>query len=187
MQETHTPSYPMFWEEMITVNSGETLAQLANKQPVLLIFLRFFGCSFCREAISDISKRKKNLEAMGFRIVFVHMAPDKDVAEKFFKKYKLFPIDHIADPEKQFYRSFGLGRGTPVQLFGLMNWIRGFEASVIEGHGATYHSEELGDGFQMPGVFVLHQGEIRNSFIHRFPYDRPDYEEICQLRRSTGD
>jgi hypothetical protein len=68
-----------------------------------------------------------------------------------------------------------------------MNWIRGFEASVVEGHGATYHSEELGDGFQMPGVFVLHQGEIRNSFIHRFPYDRPDYEEICQIRLSTGD
>jgi hypothetical protein len=62
-----------------------------------------------------------------------------------------------------------------------MNWIRGFQAVVLEGHGATYHSEELGDGFQMPGVFVVHQGEIRNSFIHRNPYDRPDYEEICQL------
>ncbi|MBU6341158.1 MAG: AhpC/TSA family protein [Bacteroidetes bacterium] len=181
MLETHPPAHRSFWDEMVTMNSGETLAQLAEDQPVLLVFLRFFGCSFCREAISDIAQRKKKLESQGFRIVFVHMSPDKELAEKFFKRYKLMPIDHISDPEKQFYRKFGLGRGTPAQLFGLMNWIRGFQAAIVEGHGTTYHSEELGDGFQMPGVFVLHQGEVRNSFIHRFPYDRPDYEEICQI------
>lgn len=172
---------PAVWGQMVTANGSESLAQMAEEQPVLLVFLRFFGCSFCREAISDIAKRRKKLEAEGFRIVFVHMAPDSGTAEKFFKKYKLYPIDHVSDPEKNFYRAFGLGRGTPQQLFGLMNWIRGFQASVLEGHGATYHSEELGDGFQMPGVFVLHKGEIRNSFRHRYPHDRPDYEEICQL------
>jgi len=170
---------------MTTVNSGESLDKISDQQPVMLVFLRFFGCSFCREAISDIAKRRKILEARGLRIVFVHMANDPDTAEKYFKKYKIHPVDHIADPEKRFYRAFGLGRGTPQQLFGLMNWIRGFQAAVIEGHGATayhnYDSEELGDGFQMPGVFVLHKGEIRNSFIHRYAHDRPDYEEICQI------
>lgn len=172
---------PAFWAKMVTENSGESVAQMAEKQPVLLVFLRFFGCSFCREAISDIAKRRKKLEKRGLRIVLVHMAPSAETAETFFKKYRLFPIDHIADPEKNFYRAFGLGRGTPQQLFGLMNWIRGFQAAVIEGHGATYQSEELGDGFQMPGVFVLYKGEIRNSFIHRYAHDRPDYEEICQI------
>ena len=172
---------PTFWDDMRTMNSGESLALMADGQPVLLVFLRFFGCSFCRKAISDIAKRRKKLEERGLRIVFVHMAPDQDTAEKFFKKYKIFPVDHIADPERNFYRAFGLGRGTPQQLFGLMNWIRGFQAAVIEGHGATYHNEELGDGFQMPGVFVLHKGEIRNSFVHRYAHDRPDYEEICQI------
>ncbi|MBK7936544.1 MAG: redoxin domain-containing protein [Lewinellaceae bacterium] len=174
---------PIFWAKMVTVNTGETVLQLADQQPVLLIFLRFFGCSFCREAISDIARRRKKLESRGLRIVFVHMAATPEIAESFFKKYKLFPIDHIADPEKNFYRAFGLGRGTPQQLFGLMNWIRGFQATVIEGHGAaaSFQNEELGDGFQMPGVFVLYKGEIRNSFIHRYAHDRPDYEEICQL------
>ena len=129
-----------FWEEMVTQNSGESLTQITAQQPVLLVFLRHFGCSFCREAIADIAKRRKGLEAQGVRIVFVHMAPDKEVAEKFFRKYRLFPIDHISDPEKRFYQAFGLGRGTPAQLFGLMNWIRGFQAGVVEGHGFDYHS-----------------------------------------------
>lgn len=168
---------------MAMVNSDENLYDLAEKQPVLLIFLRFFGCSFCREAISDIAKRKKKLENQGFRIVFVHMAETPDVAERFFKRYKLFPIDHVCDPARQFYRAFGLGRATPMQLAGFMNWIRGFQAVVLEGHGAGFSalSPELGDGFQMPGVFVLHKGEIKNSFIHQYPYDRPDYEEICRI------
>ncbi|HPI06147.1 MAG TPA: SelL-related redox protein [Saprospiraceae bacterium] len=174
-------AHPEFWERMLTVNSGESLAEMSDKQPVMLVFLRFFGCSFCREAISDISLRRKNLETNGFRVVFVHMAPEKETAEKFFKKYKLFPVDHIADPEKVYYRAFGLARGTPQQIFGLMNWIRGFQAVVLEGHGSNNPTNELGDGFQMPGVFVVHRGAIRSQFIHKNPYDRPDYEEICQI------
>lgn len=172
---------PSFWNEMVSTTSGETLAQMAEKQPVMLVFLRFFGCSFCREAISDIANRRQKFENNGFRVVFVHMAPNAAVAEKFFRKYKLFPVDHISDPEKRFYALFGLGRGTPQQLFGLMNWIRGFQASVLEGHGAELETPELGDGFQMPGVFVLHKGETIRSFVHRYAHDRPDYEEICQI------
>ncbi len=175
---------PEFWAEMTLLDSGESLAQLAEEQPVLLVFLRHFGCSFCREAIHDIARRRQKFEARGVRIVLVHMAPEPAVAERFFKKYKLFPVHHISDPEKRFYRAFGLGRGTPAQLFGLMNWMRGFQAGVLEGHGFAYHSEDIGDGFQMPGLFVVHKGKILSSFIHRAAWDRPDYEEIingCQL------
>jgi peroxiredoxin len=172
---------PAFWNEMVSIKSGENLANMAEKQPVMLVFLRFFGCSFCREAISDIANRRSFFENKGFRVVFVHMAPNHLTADKFFKIYKLYPVDHIADPEKRYYQLFGLSRGTPQQLFGLMNWIRGFQASVLEGHGAELETPELGDGFQMPGVFLLHKGETLRSFIHRYAHDRPDYEEICQI------
>ncbi len=171
------------WAKMRTVNDGGSLLDLSDDKPVLLVFLRFFGCSFCREAISDIAKRRQKLEGQGFRIVFVHMASDPKIAEKFFKRYKLFPIDHIADPDVQYYKSFGLGRTSPTQLMGLMHWIRGFQATVLEGHGGDTNLDniELGDGLQMPGVFVLHKGVLLRSFIHRNSYDRPDYEEICQI------
>jgi peroxiredoxin len=169
-----------FWAD-ITTSTGQTLADLAEKTPVLLVFLRHFGCSFCREAISDISKRKKRLENHGINVVFVHMSPEEKTVELFFKKYKLWPVLNIADPEKKTYALFGLGRGTPQQLFGLMNWIRGAQAAVLEGHGFAYHNVELGDGFQMPGVFVLHKGEIINSFVHEQAWDRPDYDEIVNV------
>ncbi|MFM7401171.1 MAG: SelL-related redox protein [Bacteroidota bacterium] len=171
------------WSSMITANGGEDLYSIAEKQPVLLVFLRYFGCSFCREAISDISRRRSQFESQGFRVVFVHMSETAETAEKFFRKYRLFPVDHIKDPEKNFYRAFGLGQTTNAQLLTFMNWMRGFQAAVIEGHGGTplINNPDLGDGLQMPGVFVLHKGEIKRSYIHRNAYDRPDYEEICQL------
>ena len=90
---------PTFWGDMQTVNSGESLAQMADGQPVLLVFLRFFGCSFCREAISDIAKRRKKLEKRGLRIVFVHMAADADTAEKFFKNTKSTPLTTLLTPK----------------------------------------------------------------------------------------
>jgi hypothetical protein len=61
-----------------------------------------------------------------------------------------------------------------------MSWIRGFESTIVEGRGMSAPSEEIGDGFQMPGVFVLHKGEIKNAFIHQMSHDRPDYLEIVR-------
>lgn len=162
-------------DQMIT-NRGESLLEIAGSAPVLLVFLRQFGCVFCREALSDISKRRKEIESTGTRIVFVHMT-DNDIAERYFAKYELYEVIHISDPECNFYRAFGLIKGSFNQLFGLQSWIRGFSAAVVAGHGA---GPQLGDGFQMPGVFVIQNGSIRESFIHNLSSDRPDYEELLK-------
>jgi peroxiredoxin len=162
-------------DQMVT-NSGESLKKAADQSPVLLVFLRHFGCVFCREALSDISKRRKEIESTGTRIVFVHMT-ENDIAERYFIRYDLENVTHISDPECNFYRAFGLMKGNFNQLFGLHSWIRGFSAGVVGGHGA---GPQLGDGFQMPGVFVIQNGEIRESFIHQLSSDRPDYEELLK-------
>jgi peroxiredoxin len=169
------------WKTFKMMNSENSLFDFSEASAVLIVFLRHFGCSFCREALDDISKKRLDFEKKGLRIVLVHMSPTQKTAEQFFKKYKLLPIDHISDPECLVYRSFGLGKGNPKQLFGLMNWIRGFEATVIEGHGFDFHGVDIGDGFQMPGVFVIQNGEIKNSYIHKNAWDRPDYEAICSI------
>lgn len=162
-------------DQMIT-NTGLTLRETAAEHPVLLVFLRHFGCVFCREALSDIAKQRSEIESTGTVIVFVHMT-DHDIAERYFARYELHNVLHISDPECDFYRAFGLVKGNFNQLFGLHSWIRGFSAGVVAGHGA---GPQLGDGFQMPGVFVVQNGEIRESFIHRLSSDRPDYEELLK-------
>ncbi len=129
--------------------------------------------------MGEISKKRKELEAGGRHIVFCHMG-QPSLAESFFKKYRLLPVHHVSDPTTYFYQQFGLVKAPPRQIFSFMNFVRGFEASVIKGHGAANPTDSsgLGDGFQMPGVFLLFDGKIWESYIHKMPYDRPDYEKI---------
>ncbi len=169
-------------ESMLT-NQGTNLWHLSFEHPVLLVFLRHFGCTFCREALSDIAKIKPRIESKGIGVVFVHMTENK-IADRYFQRYELPGAVHISDPECDYYAKFGLVKGNFTQLYGLQSWIRGFQSSVIEGNGAGFR--QIGDGFQMPGVFVIHEGKIKDAFIHRLSHDRPDYESLvlncCEIK-----
>ena len=142
----------------------------------MLVFLRHFGCTFCREALSDIATQRTQIEEKGMQIVLVHMS-DVETAHQYFERYNLQGAVHVSDPECRFYQAFGLVKGSFNQLFGLATWIRGFSAGVVAGHGI---GPQLGDGFQMPGVFVIQDGTIKSSFIHKLASDRPDYFQLAQ-------
>lgn len=160
---------------VMQTNQGDFVRVISNEQPVLLVFLRHFGCTFCREALSDLSERKDRISSYGGRLILVHMS-DEETAEKYFAKYNLTGVDHVSDPSCKFYEAFGLTKGTARQLFGLHSWIRGFQAGVLDGHGVG--TQQLGDGFQMPGVFVLHDGQVKQKFIHKLAGDRPEYVDL---------
>ncbi|MBR9920167.1 MAG: redoxin domain-containing protein [Bacteroidetes bacterium] len=162
--------------EMIT-NEGNSLLDRSRQKPVLLVFLRQFGCTFCREALADLSKKQKGFQDRGLDIIYVHMS-DKETATQYFERYSIEDPVHIGDPECEYYKAFGLTKGNFTQLFGLNTWIRGFSAGVVAGHGIG--NRQLGDGFQMPGIFVIRDGEIQEKFIHKLASDRPDYEELVQ-------
>lgn len=167
---------PVTVMESMTTNIGSTLLELSHVRPVMLVFLRHFGCTFCREALSDIAMQRGEIEQKGMQIIFVHMT-DEDTAHKYFERFHLEGAIHISDPECRYYQAFGLVKGSFNQLFGLATWIRGFSAGVVAGHGI---GPQLGDGFQMPGVFVIHEGAIKSSFIHKLASDRPDYFQLAQ-------
>ena len=162
----------------IRTNGGRTLQELSRESPVLVVFLRHSGCTFCREALADISERRQAIEANGTRIVLVHMSNDA-AASRWMADYGLDDLDRISDPDRKVYRAFDLHRGRAWQLLGPRVWWRGFLAGVVSGHGLGRLD---GDGFQMPGAFVLWKGAIVRAFRHRTAADRPDYEElVCDV------
>lgn len=166
-------------EEMLT-NTGASLLSISQSRPVMLVFLRHFGCTFCRAALAEISANLKQLESNGTKVVFVHMS-DESTARTYFNRYNLVDPLQIADPECKFYQAFGLVKGNFNQLFGLNSWIRGFSEGIVNGHGI---GKQLGDGFQMPGVFLIHNGIVKDQYIHRLASDKPDYiklSECCQI------
>ena len=160
----------------MTTQKGHTLLNLSNEKPIMLVFLRHFGCQFCRQAMDELSKKRKHLADTGTELVFVHMA-ENDVAETYFKKFNLSGVEHVSDPDCRYYAAFGLVKGSFTQLFGLQTWIRGFSDKAKYGNEMGKH---LGDNFQMPGAFMLHQGEIKDQHIHKMASDIPDYERLLR-------
>lgn len=156
-------------------NLGMTLEELSRLSPVMLVFLRHLGCTFCREALSDLGKAKRQIEETGTRVVLVHMSREETAAEMV-ARYGLANVDRVSDPKQSVYKAFGLSRGRFLDLFGPKVWWRGFQAGVLGRHGVGALD---GDGFQMPGVFVIFHGEVIRSYIHQSAADRPDYVQLA--------
>jgi peroxiredoxin len=160
---------------MTRTNTGRTLLELsrtdATHRGVLIVFLRHLGCTFCREALHDVAKKRADIESRNVRIVLVHMAPSNDDAKTLFTKYNLADIPRVSDPYQSLYKAFELQRGTPSQLFGIKAFLRGVPA-FFKGHGV---GRLVGDGFQMPGVFLVQDGVVAHAFRHNSVADRPDY------------
>lgn len=152
---------------------GVDLATLSLLSPVLAVFLRHPGCTFCRETLSDIARLRHGLESAGIRIVLIHHGVHSAM-QSLLAKHGLGDLDLVYDSDLTLYRAFGLKRGRLSQVFGPKAWVRLFAG--LRKHGLGLPG---GDPFQMPGVFLLHRCEVVGSFRHRSIADRPDYGKIA--------
>jgi hypothetical protein len=152
--------------------SGKTLLELVDERPVLLVFLRHFGCTFCRQTIDDVSKIRGKLAERGVQPVFVHLGtPER--AKPYFDYYGLADVERVSNPDGSLYRDpvFTLARISLVQLIRPAVWI-GWLRGAVFSHGIGLLKEDIQ---QMPGVFFLRDRAIANVFRHRTIADRPDY------------
>jgi len=154
---------------------GQSLADAASR-PLFLVFLRHFGCTFCREAVDTISKKRTEIEAGGSRLAFVHLGTEEK-AQWFFKPYGLLDVPRFSDPEGPLYQAFGLLRAELRQYLNsesiarmLLAWSRGHWVGL-----------PAGDIQRMPGAFLMDRGEIRKAFRHKLVSDRPDYVALATL------
>lgn len=154
---------------------GVDLLEASRTQPQFLVFLRHFGCTFCREALDDLGSINERLTEIGARLVLVHMSEEQEACDTF-GRYGVADVTAVSDPDRVLYRAFSLRRGRPAQLMGWTVWKRGFEAGVKGGHGIGWLR---GDAAQMPGAFVVSRGRVVAQFIHESAADRPDYVELA--------
>jgi peroxiredoxin len=152
---------------------GQRLAELASR-PLFLVFLRHFGCTFCREAVDTIAKKRHEIEARGCKLAFVHLGTEEK-AQWFFKPYDLLDVPRFGDAEGRLYQAFGLLRAELRQYLNsesimrmLLAWSRGHFVGL-----------PAGDVQRMPGAFLMDRGEIRKAFRHKLVSDRPDYVALA--------
>jgi peroxiredoxin len=160
----------------IHTESGSSLLALVEASPVLLVFLRHFGCSFCRQAISDVAELRGELDKRGVRPVFVHLGtPER--AKPFFEYYGIGDVERVSDPEAAAYRLpvFALPRMHPaLTLFQPSVWVGWLKGALFK-HGIGAIKE---DGHQMQGIFFLKGPKIVRQFRYKTIADEPDYLKL---------
>jgi peroxiredoxin len=154
---------------------GDDLLCLSQDNRLLVVLLRHSGCTFCREAAADLADARPAIDEAGAKLVIVHMGDDEQGAA-FLERYGLGDVWRVSDPDQQLYRALGLRRMKWWEMFRPSVWRRGYDVCVVQRHGV---GRPVGDGLQMPGVFVIESGRVIRSYEHRTAADRPDYPDLA--------
>jgi hypothetical protein len=155
--------------------AGRTLLGLVDESPLLLIFLRHFGCSFCRQTLDDVSRIREQIQARGIRPVFVHLgSPER--AKPYFDYYHLSDIERVSDPDASLYARpvFAVPRKSVFSQFFVPAVWKGW-LGAVQNHGIGMIKE---DADQMPGIFYLRQRAIVRAYRYRTIADQPDYLKL---------
>ena len=147
-------------------------------RPTLVVLLRSFGCTFCREAMADVAAIKHDIHDAGANIAFVHGASSIEAAP-WFTKYGLDDVMTVSDPGLAHYKAFGLGQASTAALVAPTVWARGAVCALSHGFGAQPPAMLR----QLPGVFLVQGDRILAEFRHRTGADRPDY--LALVRGAT--
>ena len=156
-------------------DSGKTLRAFTDDRQTVVVLLRHSGCTFCKQTLTDLARQQAEIEKAGVGLAVVGMTASSEELRLLGQRHGLVSATYFADPDRLLYRALELGRGTFLQLFGPRVWVAGVLAAV-RGHGI---GKLEGDGFQMPGAFVIHRGRVLRAYRHATASDRPDFKELA--------
>ncbi|MEZ4215499.1 MAG: SelL-related redox protein [Myxococcota bacterium] len=155
-----------------------TLRDQLGDAPTLLVFLRHFGCMFCRETLADL--RGASQADARFPRVLLFFQGTLTEGRALLRRY--WPdVPAIADPALELYDAFGVERGSWAQMLGPPVWPASVRARA-KGHR---NAERSGDIWRMPGMFLCRGSEVAWTHAYRSAGDAPDYAAIAAIARAT--
>lgn len=154
--------------------------QLWTDRLAVLVFVRHFGCIFCRQQIVALRPVAERVRSLGGEIIIVGNGTTAQ-AHAFSNEQKT-PFQVFTDPERQAYRALGMRRGVrSVMSPGVFTrtvgaWRQGFRQWKI-----------AGDPLQQGGVVIVGPGGVEYyRFISREAGDHPPAGEILAAVESAA-
>lgn len=157
---------------------GVSLEALSRRSPVLILFLRHFGCVFCREMVAQVARDRNAITARGTQVAFVHMGTEEQ-ARDFFDEFGVGDLPRVSDRGRQLYAAFALGTVGARQAFSPYLWRRW----VALFRDRRMRGRFIGDVRQMSGAFLIGHGAIVKAFRHDSMAEAVDLDEMttCPL------
>jgi len=141
----------------------------------LVVFLRNFGCLFCREQAKRLRDAYPELTKRRINVVAVGVGTPSNAAE--FATWLKLPFPVFGCPDTSIHAAWGLGRATAGSMLDPGLVAAGARALL----GGNIQSKPTGDSRQLPGMFIVdQQGSVRWARPGRHSGDNPTNEELLE-------
>jgi peroxiredoxin len=167
--------------ELVSV-TGERVNVPASEGLVHLQFRRFAGCPICNLHLQSIVQRHEEIEAAGIReVVFFHSP-----AEELAKHTANLPFPTVADPDKRYYRQFGV-ESSPRAVLDPRAWlaiIRGIVSTTLGRFRAPALHQD-GGHLGLPADFLIDtNGTVIAEKRGTHAYDQWSVDELLAHART---
>lgn len=156
------------------MNDGRNLFDLSFQSPLLLVCVRHFGCTYCRETLADLADQRDKIRHAGLVPIVVHMG-SAEQAEPMLARFGLSEIGQVCDPDRRLFRTLELPFGTLGQLISFKTFWRALVEGVVYKFG---FGSFVGNGLQLSGAFVVKDGRIERAIRHSSPAERTKFETL---------
>jgi hypothetical protein len=128
------------------------LADAWRDHPAVVVWLRHFGCVFCREHVAEVRAARADIEALHGGIVFVGNGTPRAAA--WFQERFAPDSTVLTDPDLITYKAIGARSGL-MSTLGPQAWGAGLRAI----RGGARQTTTKGHPFQQGGVLVIAPGD----------------------------
>lgn len=148
------------------------LGELWQATPAVVVWLRHFGCLFCKEQTEEFRVRRDDIEARGARLVFVGNGGRRYASG--FRDEFCPDCTVLTDPRLTSYRLIGARSGV-LNTLGPQAWGAGIRALA---RGARQQRTQ-GSPFQQGGVLVIAPGDkVVYSYLSSAAGDHPRVDDV---------
>ena len=136
------------------LDAAGTKVNLAGEwaeHPAVIVWLRHFGCVFCREQVAEIRGKRSEIEALGAGIAFVGNGTPRAAA--WFQKKFAADSTVLTDPGLGTYKAIGARSGL-LSTLGPSAWGAGLRAF----RSGARQSTTKGHPYQQGGLVVMAPG-----------------------------
>ncbi len=156
--------------------NGETrrLGEYWEDKPVVLVFLRHFGCLLCREHAAELRSHYDEIQALGGDVVAVGTGDLRYAAD--FIQQEDIPFPVLVDDDAAAAHAASVPRVNPVRLLFDPRSLRG----AWQAHRAGYKVRKPGRRTnQLGATFVVGQGErVRYAHVDEHTADHAAVDDV---------
>lgn len=146
-----------------------SLSEFWKEGPLLLLFLRHFGCSCLAERWEKLQNEVQEFKNAGAGILAVAQGePERNAVVA---RRRSYPFEVMSDPQRIIYTEYGLLEGIPAQILHDFEWKPGDRETgqkMIQSRRGTERAV-VDSPWQLPGEFVISRGGVL-FLTHRYQY-----------------